>query len=99
MLLGNFATWLVSVVFRLERPVNANAEILGLVLSKFGKFDSKSVQVQPGDLLVQLQKHTQHTSHHYRVCKDIITLFSSLPTPQGLAGLKNMIFLGHYVFP
>src|SRR3954452_22629647 len=44
----------VPVVVALERALDRDADIIGLHLGQFGEPDAKGVEVQPGDVLVQL---------------------------------------------
>src|SRR5215468_11660382 len=45
---------LVAVVVRLVRALDRHADVLRLLLGELGQLDPERVQVQPGDLLVQV---------------------------------------------
>src|SRR5215207_1629629 len=48
----------VAVVVGLERALDGHAQVVGLLLAQGGQLDAEGVQVQPGDLLVQvLRQH------------------------------------------
>jgi len=44
---------------RFEWTIDVNSKIFGLVSSKFGQFDAKSFQVQPGNLFIKLLKQNK----------------------------------------
>src|SRR6476659_5693911 len=48
----------VAVAVRLERALDRHTDVVGLLLGEAGQLDPERVEVQPGDLLVQmLGKH------------------------------------------
>ena len=44
----------VPVVIRLVRAINRNADVRGLLFAEHREADAERVQVQPGDLLIQV---------------------------------------------
>src|SRR5579885_639095 len=43
----------IAVMIGLERPLDRNADVGGLLIRKLGELDADLVEVQPGDFLVE----------------------------------------------
>ncbi len=57
----------VPVVVRLVRALDVHADVLGLVLAQLGELDAERVEVQAGDLLVEvLGQHVDLAGRRYR---------------------------------
>ena len=47
-------TPLIAIMFRLERALLANADIIGLLRAQFGQFRTQLAKVQTGNFFVQM---------------------------------------------